>query len=273
MLTEVERDGRPAIAIVHDSQLSEDPELLQAAGSVALLALENAELDSAWHESLDELADSRQRLVGASDRERRKLERDLHDGAQQRLMGLQVKLRTAQEHADTKLAEELGDIRADATEAVEELRALAHGIYPPILRERGVADALRSLAMTAAIPIKVRDEGIGRYEGATEAAIYYCAVEAIQNTIKHAGPDAQVWIRLYTDADQLHLEVRDNGPGFDVGAAHDGVGLQNMRDRVGAVGGGVEVSSHPGRGTVVAATAPLPRDTRITERSAVSPAR
>jgi signal transduction histidine kinase len=256
-LTEVKHEGRPAIAIVHDEQLAEDPELLQAAGAVALLALENAELDSAWKESLGELADSRARLVRAGDTERRKLERDLHDGAQQRLMAVQVKLRMAQKHADTELSEELGAIRVDATEAVEELRALAHGIYPSVLRNGGVAEALRSMAMTAPIPITVHDEEPARCEEAIEAAVYYCCAEAVQNAAKHAGPDARVSIRLYTEGAQLHLQVRDSGRGFDVSAAHDGVGLQNMRDRIGAVGGRVEISSQPVQGTLVAATVPL----------------
>lgn len=94
--------------------------------------------------------------------------------------------------------------------------------------------------------------------------MYYCCMEAVQNAFKHAGPDAHVWIRLRTGADQLHLDVRDNGPGFDLTAAHDGVGLQNMQDRLGAVGGGVEIVSEPNRGTLVAATAPLRRRTEAT---------
>jgi signal transduction histidine kinase len=147
-------------------------------------------------------------------------------------------------------------MRVDATEAVEELRALAHGIYPPILHARGVVAALRSWATTAPIPIRVKDEGVERSEEATESAIYFCALEAIQNTIKHAGPGAQVSIRLYTAADRLHLEVRDKGCGFDVNAAHDGTGLQNMRDRLGAVRGSVEIYSDPRHGTLVAATVP-----------------
>jgi signal transduction histidine kinase len=262
-LTEFERDGRPAVAIVHDSQLTEDPELLQAAGAVALLALENAELDTAWRESLGELADSQARVVSAGDRERRKLERDLHDGAQQRLMTLQIKLQMAQDHADRELAEELGDIRADAADAVEELRALAHGIYPPVLGERGVVDALRSVAMTAPIPIRVRDGGIGRCEGATEAAIYFCALEAIQNTIKHAGPGAEVSITLERDVQRVRFTVADDGVGMNTGSVVGGMGVTDMRDRVGAVGGNLELTSSPGHGTVIRGTVPDPDPRRI----------
>jgi signal transduction histidine kinase len=255
-LTQFDLDGRPAVAIVHDAQLSEDPELLQTAGAVALLALENAELDSAWHESLVELADSRARLVRAGDRERHKLERDLHDGAQQRLMALQIRLRIAQDHADIELSEELAGARAEAADAVEELRALAHGLYPPALRDGGIEGALRSMAMSAPIPIGVHGDGIERCDGPLEAALYYCSMEAVQNAVKHAGPDAHVWIRLYGDADRLHLEVRDDGPGFDTAGAHDGIGLQNMRDRIDAVGGALDISSSPGHGTIVRAVVP-----------------
>jgi signal transduction histidine kinase len=256
VLTEFERDGEPATAIVHDEQLAEDPELLKAAGAVVLLAEENAELDAAWKRSLGELADSRGRLVSAGARERRKLERDLHDGAQQRLMALQIKLKMAHEHAPAELADELAAMRVDATEAVEELRALAHGIYPSVLRERGVAGALRSVAMTSPIPVKVRDSGIGRCEIATEVAVYFCAVEAIQNTIKHAGPRAQATITLSRAEGAISFSVADNGAGIEPSATAHAMGLTGMRDRIEAVGGELEIISSPGRGTVVRASVP-----------------
>jgi signal transduction histidine kinase len=221
----------------------------------ALMTMCLAAIVSERRRGADELRASRARLVRASDRERHKLERDLHDGAQQRLMAVQIKLQMAQEHADTELAEQLGDIRTDATEAADELRALAHGIYPPVLRDRGLADALRSRAMTARIPIRVHDDGIGRCEGVVEAAVYYCCLEAVQNAVKHAGPDVHVSIRLYTD-DGLHVEIHDDGSGFDTAAVHDGIGLQNMRDRLGAVGGELQICSTPGHGTSVRGTVP-----------------
>jgi signal transduction histidine kinase len=262
MLTEVERDGRPAVAIVHDSQLSEDPELLQAAGAVALLALENAELDTAWKESLGELADSRARLVSAGNRERRKLERDLHDGAQQRLVAASIDLSLAGELADgnSDLHDRVSAATAEVGEALAELRQVAHGIYPPALARWGLDRALAPLA--ARYPgsrVRVTSTTAARFPPEVEAAVYYCCLEAVQNAVKHAGRDAHVWIRLYTDADRLHLEVRDDGSGFEVSAAYEGIGLQNMRDRLGAVRGSVEISSYPGEGTVVAATASLSR--------------
>jgi signal transduction histidine kinase len=255
-LTVVERDGEPAAAIVHDAQLDEDPELLNAAGAVVLLAVENTQLDAAWKHSLSELAASRARLVSAGARERRKLERDVHDGAQQRLMGLQVKLRIAQDHAPGELADELAEMRVDAMEAVEELRTLARGIYPPVLRERGVAAALRSVAMTSPIPVAVDDSKIGRCEVATEVALYFCALEAVQNAIKHAGPHARVSITLSRAEDGVRLSVADNGAGMEPSTTAHGIGLTHMRDRIEAVGGELEIVSARGQGTVVRASVP-----------------
>jgi signal transduction histidine kinase len=256
-LTEFERDGRPAVAIVHDVQLSEDPELLQAAGAVAQLARDNVELESAWKESVDELADSRARLVQAGERERRTLERDLHDGAQQRLMAIQVKLGLAEQRvSDAELSGRIEEIRMEAAEAIDELRALAHGIYPSALRDGGLADGLRSLAMRASIPVSVNDEGIGRCPGATEANVYFCALEAVQNASKHAGPGARVTITLGRNPEGIRFEIADDGVGMDASAAGDCLGLVSMRDRVGAVGGELEIRSSPGRGTIVRGTAP-----------------
>jgi signal transduction histidine kinase len=263
VLTEVERDGRPAAVIVHDRQLAEDPELLQAAGAVALLALENAELDSAWKESLGELADSRARLVRVGAMQRRKLERDLHDGAQQRLVAASINLSLAGELADgnPELKERVSEACAAVEEALAELRELAHGIYPQALSRWGLARALDVLAARYPGRVDFTPDTIARFPPEVEAAMYFCCMEAVQNASKHAGPDAHISIRKYTEADLLHVEVRDDGPGFDVSAAHDGDGLQNMRDRLGAVRGSVEIVSEPGRGTLVAATAPVRRRT------------
>ena len=258
MLTEVELDGRPAVAIVHDRQLAEDPELLQAAGAVALLALENAELEAAWHESLRDLADSRTRLAAAADRERRKLERDLHDGAQQRLMAIQYRLRLAQDQiGDDGVVRQLEAIGVAADEALDELRALAHGIYPHVVRDFGVADGLRSFARTAPVPIEIADRGLDRCSRPVEAAIYYCSTEAIQNAVKHGGEGVHIKVTFGRDRDHVSFVIADDGVGMDTTAAGTGDGLIGMRDRVEAVGGAVEISSSPGRGTIVRGTIPL----------------
>jgi signal transduction histidine kinase len=257
-LTEVERDGRPATAIVHDAQLAEDPELLQAAGAAALLAQENADLESAWKGSLGELADSRARLASAAERERRKLERNLHDGAQQRLVAAAINLTLADEATDERYARErIADARTELEQALSELREIAHGIYPTALARSGLGRAFDSLAGGYHGKLVVTEAAVGRFSPEIELAVYYCGLEAVQNASKHAGPEARISIRLYVEADLLHLEVRDYGAGFDVAGVPDGDGLQNMRDRLGAIGGRLDVISKPGQGTLVSASTPV----------------
>jgi signal transduction histidine kinase len=256
-LTEVQRDGRPAAAIVHDSQLSEDPELLQAAGAVALLALENNELDSAWKESLGQLADSRERLVQAGERERRKLERDLHDGAQAQLVATQVRLELARELTDpAKVDEQIDEAQNDLELALEELRSLAHGIYPAAVRDLGLAGALQSLASGSSLPVEVIDHGVGRSSAAAEAAIYFCAREAIQNVAKHAGPAPKATVTLARRDGTIALTVSDDGAGIPPRRNGDGIGITSMRDRIEAIGGQFEIGSTPGQGVVIHATIP-----------------
>ena len=265
--TEISRDGRAVLAITHDNQLSEDPELLQAAAAVALMALENAELDAAWKRSLNELAESRDELAGsrarlasASERERRKLERDLHDGAQQRLVAAAINLTLAEEAGDEReLRDRIADSRAEIEAGLSELRELAHGLYPSALARSGLSRAFDGLAGRYQGKVSVTAPEIGRFLPEIELAVYYCGLEAVQNASKHGGPRAHIWIALYVDADQLHLEVRDNGRGLDVARARGGVGLQNMRDRLGAVGGRLDVTSKIGEGTLVTALAPARR--------------
>jgi signal transduction histidine kinase len=258
-LTEFDLNGRPAAAIVHDVQLDDDPELLQAAGGVALLARENAELHAAWNQSLRELADSRARIAAASDAERRKLERDLHDGAQQRLLAVLLKLDLASGLVADRpeVQQTLNRLGRELEEAIDELRELGHGIYPTLLANSGLVTALRSLAGRSAGRIAFTNDHVNGLPTEVEAPIYYCCLEAVQNATKHAGAASAIAIRLSADADELHLEVRDRGSGFDVSRAHDGVGLRNMRDRVGAVNGRLEIDSTRGLGTVVRASVPI----------------
>jgi signal transduction histidine kinase len=206
-----------------------------------------------------EALESRHRLVSASARERRKLERDLHDGAQQRLVAASINLSLADELANGNrdLRERVSAATSEVEEALAELREVAHGIYPPALARWGLARAFAPLAARYSGKVTVTETDPGRFPPEVEAALYYCCLESVQNAVKHAGRAARMTVRLYTDHGTLRLEVRDDGPGFEVTGAHDGVGLQNMRDRVGAVGGRVEISSHPAQGTLVTATAPL----------------
>jgi signal transduction histidine kinase len=231
------------------------------------LALRNVRLDSALQASLaelrrqaEELRASRARVVTAADAERRRIERDLHDGAQQHLVGLVVNLRLARELADADPAEAkalLESLGHDAKQAFEELRELAHGIYPPLLLDRGLDEALRAVASRATIGARVEASAIGRYPPQVEATIYFCCVEALQNAAKHAGPAARATVHIVEEEGVLRFEVADDGAGFDSRSARRGAGLTSMGDRLGALGGRLTVSAQPDHGTRVSGTIPL----------------
>jgi signal transduction histidine kinase len=232
------------------------------------LALHNMKLDSALQASLEELKvrneelqRSRARIVAAGDSERRKLERNLHDGAQQHLVALAIKLRLASGEVDDdpEVAKELlGELGEDVHEAIQELRSLAHGIFPPLLVSSGLNDALLSAAARAAIPTTVDAASVGRYDNDMEAAVYFCVLEALQNAAKHAGAGAVATVRLTEENGALVFDVIDDGAGFDpAGVAAEGHGFTNMADRLGAFGGSVTVRSAVGGGTTITGTLPL----------------
>ncbi len=249
-VTRVTRDERPVAALIHDPSLDTDSDVVQGLAVSSLMLLENARL-------VEELRASRSRIVKTAARERRRLEQDLHDGAQQRLMAIQVKLRLAQEHANGDgVAEELEAIGVEAADAVEELRTLARGIYPTVLSDRGLAAALRSVSMRAPVAIRIDDGGIGRCSPVVEAAVYFCSLEAIQNAIKHAGSHAETTVTLRRDGRGVSFAIADDGVGLDTSAPGEGVGLVSMRDRIGAVGGELEIVSAAGLGTTVRGTVP-----------------
>jgi signal transduction histidine kinase len=243
--------GRPVAALIHDPMLDTDSALVEGLAASSLIMLENARL-------VEELGASRARLVTTADRERRKVERDLHDGAQQRLVAIQIKLGLLRDRvADPTVLAELDEIETDASAAVAELRSLAHGIYPTVLRERGLAEGVRSYARVAPIRVDVVDHGVGRCAPAVEAAVYFCSIEAVQNAVKHAGPDARVTVTFARSADDVRFAIIDDGAGFEAHGASEGVGLVNMRDRIGAVSGELEINSAPGHGTTVGGAVPL----------------
>jgi signal transduction histidine kinase len=207
-----------------------------------------------------ELRDSRARLVKASDTARRQVERDLHDGAQQRLLVLGLKLAMARRNVqDDPLvtATQLDDLQHELDCAVRELRELAHGIYPAVLENEGLSVALDDAIQRAAITSELRCDTTTRYPSEIEAAVYFCCLEALQNAAKHAGPDATVNLTLTDHDDQLTVHLRDNGHGFDTSAAAPGSGLQNMTDRLGALGGTLSITSATGQGTSITGTIPL----------------
>jgi signal transduction histidine kinase len=208
---------------------------------------------------VEDLRASRQRLVAAQDEERRRLERNIHDGAQQQLVALAVKARLARrltERDPAKAAEMLGQIEAETQTALEELRDLARGIYPPLLADQGLVAALQAQSRKAPVPVTVDADGVGRYPAEVEATVYFCALEALQNVAKYADADRTV-IHLSQSNGSLSFEVADDGMGFDPGAVGSGSGLQGMADRLAAVGGSFDVRSSPGRGTTVVGRVPV----------------
>ena len=202
---------------------------------------------------IEDLKASRQRLVAAQDAERRKLERNLHDGAQQQLVALSVKARLAQSLAGrdpAKADEMLVGLQSDITDALETLRDLARGIYPPLLADKGLVAALDAQARRSRTPVSVVADDLGRYGQDVEAAVYFCCLETLQNVAKYANA-TQVQIRLSDGAGSLTFEVKDDGVGFDVATTTYGTGLQGMADRLAALEGRLDISSSPGGGTVI----------------------
>jgi signal transduction histidine kinase len=200
---------------------------------------------------------SRARIMAMADHERRRLERDLHDGAQQRLVALRIQLELLEETMGQNPERARVKVHAlgeDVGEALEEIRELAHGVYPSLLADRGLTEALRSAAQGAGIDSRFKAGELGRYPAEVESAVYFCCLEAIQNASKHAGASL-LQIALSEDG-ALHFEVRDDGAGFN-GKLAEGTGMTNMRDRLAAVGGELEITSVPGEGTVVAGAVPL----------------
>jgi signal transduction histidine kinase len=227
--------------------------------SQAGLVLRNAQLTAELQGRIQQLRESRQRIVTAQDAERRRLERNIHDGAQQHLVALSMKLRLAQDLAATdpaKAQELLKELQADTGEALQTLRDLARGIYPPVLADKGLVQALEAHARRCPVEVTIRGGGVGRHGGDVEAAVYFCCLEAIQNAIKHSGI-GPIDVALDRSGGNLEFRVRDPGPGFDPAVAADGAGLQNMHDRVAALGGTLEIATAPGSGTSVVGRIPI----------------
>ena len=233
------------------------------------LALRNARLDSDLQASLaalerqtEELRRSRARVVAAADAERRRIERDLHDGAQQHLVGLEANLGAARALIDSnpeRAKAVLDELRAAVQEAMQDFRDLAHGIYPPLLQDRGLSEALANAARRTTIPTRVEPNTRRRYDPEVEATVYFCCLEALQNAGKHAGDGTHVTIRLYEEEDALLFEIADDGSGFDPARTTFGAGLTNMRDRLEAIGGDLRIDSNLGQGSRVLGTIPLKR--------------
>jgi signal transduction histidine kinase len=235
-----------------DPILPEEDKLLGDLAAQAGLVLENFRL-------IEDLRSSRLRLVAAQDEERRRLERNIHDGAQQQLVALAVKVRLAEGlvgQDQQRQREALHGILDDAQDALENLRDLARGIYPPLLAERGLPEAIEAQARKAPFPVTVDHDGVGRYPRDIEAAVYFSVLEALQNVAKYAEA-SNVVVRLRRDHGDLAFSVEDDGRGFDVRATPYGMGLQNMADRIAALGGTLDVRSAPDQGTTVSGRIPI----------------
>ena len=235
-----------------------DEKLLADVAAQAGLVLRNVRL-------IDDLKASRQRLVAARDTERRKLERNIHDGAQQRLVALAVLFNMAAGMAKP-LGEEhhaaIAELGAQAQAALETLRDLARGIYPAVLSDGGLIPALQSQARKSTMPVEVVADQIGRYSQDVEAAVYFCCLEALQNAAKYAEAE-RVIVRIGDLGGEIRFAVEDDGVGFDPGAVEAGSGTTNMQDRLAAIGGGIEVRSRPGMGTTISGWVPVASDVAL----------
>jgi signal transduction histidine kinase len=254
-VAKVSRDGRQMAALVYDSSLEDDPELVDAACAATAIALENEYLHAESQARLIELKESRERIVAAGDAERRRLERNLHDGAQQRLVAIALQLRLVQDRIreDPSLAEQLVQTASgEVAESLSELRELAHGLHPAVL-EHGLSPALETLATRSPVPATVSVDTARRLPRPVELAAYFVACEALANVAKYAHATV-VTIRVRRRNGTARIEIADDG----VGGADDarGSGLRGLADRVEALDGRLRVSSPPGAGTVVTAELP-----------------
>lgn len=247
---------------------TDDADLAELGNRLGVV-LHNRALDAALQQTLDdlrrtndELRASRVRLVATADAERRRIERNLHDGAQQHLVALAVNLRLAADELaqdPSRATDVFTALGADVQDAIDELRSLAHGIYPPLLMDAGLVEALRVSAQRSPSPVSVSADGVGRYPTETEAAVYFCCMEALQNAAKHA-PGAPVRLRLADDGTSLRFDVEDDGPGIGDGVVAHGHGLGNMIDRLVAVGGTLHVGRAASGGMRVDGSIPVGRD-------------
>jgi len=237
--------------------------LMSDLAAQAGLVMRNIGLTEQLRARLAELQASRLRIVAAQDDQRRRIERDIHDGAQQQLLAIAATLAAAESVAGQDHERErtlVAQLKAETSGALETLRELARGIYPPLLADQGLTAAVTTQASKAPVPVEVDAGGLGRYPAEIETAIYFCCVEALQNAARYA-PGSAVRVSLAEDRGQVMFTVTDDGPGFDpaaTAAPAAGSGLRNMRDRLAALGGSCQVDSRPGRGTTIAGRIGLP---------------
>lgn len=254
-----DRDGSPLAGLLCSSMLAEHPALLDAGASIASVALDNLRLGADAAKAARELRQSRARIAAAADDERRRIERDLHDGAQQRLVALRIELGLVEDlvRDDPEgCIARVRELELNIDAALEELRSLAHGVRPPLLEDRGLAEALASAMAAAPVRVELRTIDVRRYPPEVESAVYFCVLEAVQNVAKHARGATHADVALDGSGHELRFTVRDDGPGT-ASARPAGMGVTNMEDRMGAVGGRLAIISRPGQGTTVLGQVPL----------------
>ena len=250
-----------------------EDKLLTHLASQAGLVLRNVGLTAELQASIDDLLASRRRLVQAQDAERQRIERNLHDGAQQQLVALSIQLNLLEDAAADPGEVRLlaGELRAGLRAALDDLRALAHGIYPPVLAGQGLTAAVQAQAGRAPLPVLVEADGIGRYPREAEATAYFCILEALQNVAKYARA-SRATVALSCPDRHLGFTVSDDGDGFDTATATHGTGLQGMADRLAAVGGTLRIDSAPGSGTIISGTLPVAEVATAAHTQAAPPA-
>jgi signal transduction histidine kinase len=253
----VAHNGENVAAVVHDPVLADH--VLEAAGAAVSLARDNARLQTNLSASIRELDASRQRVVRAADEERQRIEQDLHDGAQQGLIALRIRVQLLEEVATRDpqaLAPALVKVGERLQTTLDEIRDLAHGIYPSALRDLGLPYALADVVRGLPVQVVLHAHVQRRFAAETEAAVYFCCVEALQNVAKHCSPSTRAELSVFERPDGLHFVLSDNGPGFDRALLTTSQGITGIRDRVEAVGGRLAIRSAPGCGTTVAGRVP-----------------
>jgi len=241
----IEREGQPVAAMVIDETLAEDPELVSAAATATVVAVENGSLEG-------ELQATRAAVLEAGDAARRRIERDIHDTAQQRLVALRIQLTLAGEEVEgAQDRARLERLDAEVAQAIDELRSVVHGATPEVLGRDGLAPALEAAVARSPMPVRIHAAGLTRRSAAVETAVYFCCLESLQNAAKHAGRDASVTVHVSQFQGHLGFTVEDDGVGFDPDGVRRGAGLDNLAERLAALGGTLRIDSRPGRGTRV----------------------
>ena len=265
--------GSMVAVLIHDQALESESAFINVIGSYASLSLENQRLTVDVANLVREMRDAQARAAASADDTREQIERDLHDGAQQRLIALRIKLQLAAERCgDTApdTTEELNQLGTEVQLAIDELRAFAQGVFPAVLGDFGPVTALKQAVLAAPVPTTVSGVNVGRYRPEVERTIYFCCLEALQNTYKHAHTATNAHVRIATRGRELTFEVTDDGLGFDLGTVALGAGLHNMHDRVASLGGSLTINAGRGQGTRITGAIPLGKPSAPTGRDDTS---